>query len=172
MEKINNFSKFELIKEESSPRLPNSEEYWIKKGKSGKNVALYIHDDLDGIFCGVEMRKYLINKGFTIKKYGVLNYTEGWKYTTLDPTLINIVLDFDGTIVDTNSAIQKELGITPKEYYFSNFKPTEEQVKKVTLNSTKWSETLLSNMGPTTKISHKSSKIFVIIKKSTQTLNQ
>lgn len=94
MKKINNFSKFELIKEESSPRLPNSEEYWIKKGKSGKNVALYIHDDLDGIFCGVEMRKYLINKGFTIKKYGVLNYTEGWKYTTLDPTLINIVLDF------------------------------------------------------------------------------
>ena len=91
---IKKFNKFNLITEESSPRLPNSEEYWIKKGKSGKDVALYIHDDLDGIACGIEMKKWLVNKGFNIVKYGILNYTEGWKYTTLDPKLINIVLDF------------------------------------------------------------------------------
>ena len=66
---IKKFNKFNLITEESSPRLPNSEEYWIKKGKSGKDVALYIHDDLDGIACGIEMKKWLVNKGFNIVKY-------------------------------------------------------------------------------------------------------
>lgn len=94
MKNIKQFNKFDLIKEEASPRLPNSEEYWVKKGKKGKTVALYIHDDMDGIFCGIEMKKYLLNKGFTIEKYGILNYTDGWKYTTLDKDLINIVLDF------------------------------------------------------------------------------
>lgn len=94
MKNIKNFNRFDLIKEEAAPRLSNSEEYWIKKGKKGKVVALYIHDDLDGIFCGIEMKKWLLNKGFTIEKYGILNYTDGWKYTTLDKQLINIVLDF------------------------------------------------------------------------------
>lgn len=94
MENLEKFNKFNLINEESSPRMPKSEDYWLKRGKKGKVVALFIHDDLDGMFCGIEMKKYLLNKGFTIEKYGVLNYTEGWKYTELDPTLINIVLDF------------------------------------------------------------------------------
>jgi hypothetical protein len=94
MKILKDFKNWISINEESSPRLPNSEDYWIKRGKSGKNVALYIHDDLDGIFCGIEMRKWLDNKGFKIEKYGILNYSEGWKYTTLDPLLINIVLDF------------------------------------------------------------------------------
>jgi hypothetical protein len=91
---IKRFSKFQMINEESSPRLPIKEEYWTRRGKSGKKVALYTHDDLDGIFCAIEMQKWLRNKGFEIVKYGLLNYSEGWKYTTLDPTLINIVLDF------------------------------------------------------------------------------
>ena len=84
----------ELILEEASVRMPVSKDYWIKRGKKGKDVALYTHDDMDGIFTAVEMKKWLLNKGFNIVKYGVLNYSEGWKYTTLDPKLINVVLDF------------------------------------------------------------------------------
>ena len=91
---INKFKNFSLIKEEAAPRLPVKDEYWLKKGKKGKEVALYTHDDMDGIFCAIEMQKWLRNKGFKIVKYGILNYSEGWKYTTLDPELINIVLDF------------------------------------------------------------------------------
>jgi hypothetical protein len=90
---IKNYYNF-INEEESAPRLPVSEEYWIRKGKIGKVVALYVHDDLDGIMCGIEMKKWLLNKGFTIQKYGILNYSQGWKYTTVDPKLINIVLDF------------------------------------------------------------------------------
>lgn len=94
MRNIENFNRFDKINEEASPRLPKSEEYWLKKGKSGKNVALYTHDDMDGIFSAIEVKKYLLNAGFKIVKYGVLNYSEGWKYTELDPKLINVVLDF------------------------------------------------------------------------------
>ena len=90
---IKKFNDWSPVNEEASPRLPVSEEFWTRKGKS-KKVALYTHDDMDGIFCAIEMKKWLLNKGFTIEKYGILNYSEGWKYTTLDPTLINIVLDF------------------------------------------------------------------------------
>jgi hypothetical protein len=93
MKNIEIFNNFNLIKEESSPRLPKSEKYWLKKGKE-KKVALYLHDDMDGIFTSLEVKKYLLNAGFTIEKYGILNYSEGWKYTTLDPKLINIVVDF------------------------------------------------------------------------------
>jgi hypothetical protein len=83
-----------LEEEEASPRLPKKEEYWLSRGKSGKNVALYTHDDMDGIFSAIEVKKYLVNSGFKIVKYGVLNYSEGWKYTSLDPKLINVVVDF------------------------------------------------------------------------------
>lgn len=91
---IKRFNNWNLIQEEAAPRLPIKEEYWINKGKQGKDVALYTHDDMDGIFCAIEMKKWLLNKGFNIVKYGILNYSEGWKYTSLDPKLINIVLDF------------------------------------------------------------------------------
>jgi hypothetical protein len=94
MRKIEKFNSFNLIKEEASPRLPKSEEYWLRKGKEGKKVALYLHDDMDGMASAIEIKKYLLNSGFTIEKYGILNYSEGWKYTTLDPKLINIVVDF------------------------------------------------------------------------------
>ena len=50
MRKINKFNNFNLIKEEAAPRLPKSEEYWLKRGKVGKKVALYTHDDMDGIY--------------------------------------------------------------------------------------------------------------------------
>jgi hypothetical protein len=58
-----------------------------------EKVAIYLHD-MDGIFTAIEVKKYLLNAGFTIEKYGILNYSEGWKYTTLDPKLINVVVDF------------------------------------------------------------------------------
>jgi len=91
---IKDFSDWKQVFEEASPRLPKKEEYWLNRGKSGKNVALYTHDDMDGIFSAIEVKKYLINAGFKIVKYGVLNYSEGWKFTTLDPKLINVVVDF------------------------------------------------------------------------------
>ena len=84
----------QFITEEASPRLPESEEYWLKKGKEGKKVAIYTHDDMDGIFSAIEVKKYLLNSGFQIVKYGIINYSEGWKYTTVDPKLINVVVDF------------------------------------------------------------------------------
>ena len=92
--KIKTFNSFSKLNEEASPRLPVSEDYWTRKGKTGKQVALYTHDDMDGIFSAIEVKKYLLNKGFTIVKYGVLNYMDGWKYTSLDPKLINVVVDF------------------------------------------------------------------------------
>ena len=92
--KINRYSDFVRLNEEASPRLPKDEEYWLKKGKEGKKVALYTHDDMDGIFSAIEVKKYLIDKGFEIVKYGILNYTDGWKYTSVDPKLINVVVDF------------------------------------------------------------------------------
>ena len=91
---VKKFNDWSPINEEAAPRLPVSEDYWTRKGKKGKKVALYTHDDMDGIFCAIEMKKWLLNKGFTIEKYGILNYSEGWKYTTVDPELINVVLDF------------------------------------------------------------------------------
>ena len=92
---IKKFGKFYLIQEEeAAARMPVSEKYWKAKGKIGKKVAMYTHDDMDGIFSAIEMKKWLLNKGFEIVKYGILNYSDGWKYTTLDPTLINVVLDF------------------------------------------------------------------------------
>lgn len=92
--RIKKYNQWSPINEEAAPRIPVSEEYWTRKGKSGKRVALYTHDDMDGIFSAIEVKKYLLNKGFTIEKYGILNYTDGWKYTTLDPKLINVVVDF------------------------------------------------------------------------------
>lgn len=93
--RIKKFNNWNSINEEAALRTPpTKEEYWIKKGKDGKKVALYTHDDMDGIVCAIEMKKWLLDHGFEIVKYGVVNYSEGWKYTTLDPKLINIVLDF------------------------------------------------------------------------------
>jgi hypothetical protein len=91
--KLKLFNQFQ-INEEASPRLPKSEDYWLKKGKLGKKVALYTHDDMDGVFSGIEVKKYLLNAGFEIVKYGILNYSDGWKFTTVNPKLINIVVDF------------------------------------------------------------------------------
>jgi len=109
--------------EEAAPRLPKSEEYWIKRGKEGKNVALYTHDDMDGIFSAIEVKKYLLNAGFKIVKYGVLNYSEGWKYTSLDPKLINVVVDFANMPGDERDNMI--------DFYLDHHGSfTEEQIKK------------------------------------------
>jgi hypothetical protein len=96
MQIVKSYQEWRLLleEEESAARMPVDEKYWLAKGKSGKNVALYTHDDMDGIYSAIEMKNWLLNKGFNIVKYGILNYSDGWKYTTLDPKLINVVLDF------------------------------------------------------------------------------
>jgi hypothetical protein len=92
---LKKFIQWNQINEERALRtLPTDEEYWKRKGKSGKDVALYTHDDMDGIFCAIEMKKWLQERGFKIVKYGIVNYSEGWKHTTIDPKLINVALDF------------------------------------------------------------------------------
>jgi hypothetical protein len=91
---INNYKDFTKVNEEASPKLPKKERYWLRKGKKGKKVALYTHDDMDGIFSAIEVKKYLLDNGFEIVKYGILDYSNGWKYTKVDPELINIVVDF------------------------------------------------------------------------------
>ena len=90
IQKFNDYNKIN----EAAPRLPKSEDYWTKKGKTGKDVMIYTHDDMDGIFSAIVVKKYLKNAGFKIKGYGVLNYTDGWKNTSLDPKMINVVVDF------------------------------------------------------------------------------
>jgi hypothetical protein len=92
--RIDKYKDFTKVNEEASPRLPKEAEYWLKKGKKGKKVALYTHDDMDGIFSAIEVKKYLLDKGFEIVKYGILDYSNGWKYTKVDPELINVVVDF------------------------------------------------------------------------------
>lgn len=77
-----------------NPRIPKSEKYWKNKGKVGKKVMLYFHDDLDGIFSALIMKKYLLNKSFEIVGYGIINYQDSWRYTTLHEKYINIVVDF------------------------------------------------------------------------------
>lgn len=91
--KIQKFKDYNKINE-AAPRIPKKEEYWIKKGKTGKDVMIYTHDDMDGIFSAIVVKKYLKNAGFNIKGYGVLNYMDGWKNTSLNPKMINVVVDF------------------------------------------------------------------------------
>jgi hypothetical protein len=89
MRKFNQF-----INEEASIRFPNSLEYWRTKGKIGKQCIIYTHDDLDGIMSAIAMKEYLLQHGFTIVGYAVINYTDGWKVFTLDKQYINIAVDF------------------------------------------------------------------------------
>jgi len=56
---IKKFNKWNLLleEEEAAARMPVAESYWLAKGKTGKKVAMYTHDDMDGIFTAVEMKK-------------------------------------------------------------------------------------------------------------------
>lgn len=88
------FNDYILNEEESSIKFPNDLEYWKKKGKRGKDVIIYTHNDMDGIFSGIAIRDYLENKGFSIKGYAIIDYENGWKVFTLDKTYINISVDY------------------------------------------------------------------------------
>lgn len=88
----------------ASPRLAKKENYWKNKGikpvtKSNgvityKNVMLYTHDDLDGIYSTKIIKDYLINKGFNIIGYGIVNYQDSWKLTNLNSDYINVCVDY------------------------------------------------------------------------------
>ena len=114
--------KFTEFLFESAPRIPNSEDYWKKKGKSGKDVCLFFHDDMDGIVSAIIMKHYLIEHGFSIKRYGVINYNESWSAFEIDKSLINIAVDFaeDNDLVDVyidhHGKFSEELTQTQKRY--------------------------------------------------------
>ena len=78
----------------SAPRIPNSTKYWLKKDKVGKEVVIYFHDDLDGIFSAVAIKNYLIKQNFKIVGYGVVNYQEAWKNITINKKYVNVAVDF------------------------------------------------------------------------------
>ena len=97
LKNFNSFNKIvrvNLSNDKLNESVPVKEEYWEKKGKSKDKVALYFHDDLDGIYSAVVMKGWLKEKGFKIEKYGIVNYQEGWMATKLDPQYINIALDY------------------------------------------------------------------------------
>jgi hypothetical protein len=91
---IKNFKDYHFINEESAPRIPVSEEYWKNKGKSGKDVCLHFHDDMDGIFSAIVTKKWLVDKGFRLVSYNVVNYSEGWNNVVFDTNLINVAVDY------------------------------------------------------------------------------
>ncbi len=109
----------------SAPRLPKSEEYWKKKGikplmdskgkLTYKNVMLYTHDDLDGIMSAQLIKKELINKGFNIIGYGIVNYQEGWKYTDLKEDVINVSVDFAGYHNSLDCYVDHHMGELPED---------------------------------------------------------
>ena len=113
------FTEFLL---ESAPRLPKDENYWIKKGKSGKDVCLIFHDDMDGVVSAIIMKNYLEHQGFNIKKYGIINYQEGWEAFRIDSRLITIALDFAEDIpgvdyyVDHHGTFTEEDRISQKRF--------------------------------------------------------
>lgn len=109
----------------SSPRLPKSEEYWKRKGISPltnskgnttyKNVMLYTHDDLDGIYSALLIKNILKNRGYNIIGYGIVNYQEGWKYTTLRDNVINIAVDFASYHTSLHVYVDHHIGKLPED---------------------------------------------------------
>lgn len=112
----------------SAPRLPKSEDYWKKRGikpleitKNGKtfttykNVMLYTHDDLDGIFSAILIKKELLKKGYNIIGYGIVNYQEGWKYTDLDDSVINVAVDYAGWHDSLDCYVDHHMGALPED---------------------------------------------------------
>jgi hypothetical protein len=120
MSKIKNYGDYLIL--ESAPRLPNDVNYWLKKGKSGKDVCLIFHDDLDGITSAILMKNYLKKHGFNIKKYGIINYQEGWTAFKIDSRLITIALDFAEDIpgvdvyIDHHGKFSEEVKMTQKAH--------------------------------------------------------
>lgn len=85
---------------ESAPTINNNEIYWKQKGKIGKKCMIYFHDDLDGIMSAIVTKQYLINNGFEIAGYGIINYQDGWNNIELYNIYINIALDYAEDNID------------------------------------------------------------------------
>ncbi len=89
---------FNKINEEAAPRIPRLNEkgrkYWKEKGKKGVDTMIFTHDDLDGIYSAIAVKSRLMDLGYNIVGYGILNYMDGWKKTTISSELINVVVDF------------------------------------------------------------------------------
>jgi len=83
-----------ILNEEASVKFPNDLGYWKKKGKRDKDVIIYTHNDMDGIFSAIAMKEYLSNRGFTICGYCVMDYESGWRDITIDKTYINVCVDY------------------------------------------------------------------------------
>ena len=98
----------------SAPRIPNDVNYWLKKGKVGKDVMLYTHDDMDGIFSAIVMKGYLESKGFRIVGYGLVNYQEGWRAIRLNKKYINVSVDFGTYNEDLDIYIDHHDGSLPQ----------------------------------------------------------
>ena len=77
----------------SAPRIPIRLENWISKNKT-KDVAIWFHDDLDGIYSAAVLKKWLLERNFNITRYGVVNYQDSWSYIKLNNNEINIAVDF------------------------------------------------------------------------------
>ena len=94
---MKNIKSFEKLFE-SSPRIPRLNakglDYWRNKGKNGKDVMIYTHDDMDGIYSAIVVKQRMLDLGYNIKGYGVLNYQTKWDNTKLDPKMINVAVDF------------------------------------------------------------------------------
>lgn len=98
-----------LNEEDASIRFPNDLEYWKKKGKKGKDVIIYTHDDLDGIMSAIAIRDYLESRGFKISGYAIVNYTDGWKIFTIDKNYINVSVDYAEDHVDLDLYIDHHM---------------------------------------------------------------
>lgn len=94
---MKNIKSYKIF-EEISPRIPRLTErglgYWKSKGKRGKDVMIYTHDDMDGIYSAIAVRSRLEELGYNILGYGILNYMESWKNTKINPEIINVAVDF------------------------------------------------------------------------------
>lgn len=119
---MKNYKDYVELLLESAPRLPKSEDYWLNKGKSGKNVCLIFHDDMDGICSAIIVKNYLKNQGFKIKQYGSINYQEGWSAFRIDKSLITIALDFAENIegcdlyIDHHGVFEDEVKHSQKQH--------------------------------------------------------
>ena len=78
----------------SAINIPKSDKFWTSRGKMGKECIIHTHDDLDGIFSAIVMKRYLINHGFTIRGYNIVDYSEGWSLVTIDKSYINVCVDY------------------------------------------------------------------------------
>lgn len=93
MKKLKSFKIFE-----AAPRIPKLTEkgldYWKSKGKRGKDVMIYAHDDMDGIFSAIAVKSRMLDLGYNIVGYGLLDYMTSWKNTSINPEMINVAVDF------------------------------------------------------------------------------